>query len=112
MDIEVSQSSGVTLVIPKGDLDMGTADQVKRTLTELIEKGQSKLVMDLGDVAYIDSSGLGALVAAMKQARAVGGNLKLCSLQEDVRSIFEMTRLIKVIAVHSDRQEALASWGR
>jgi anti-sigma B factor antagonist len=89
---------------------MGTADQMKRTLTELIEKGQSKLVMDLTGVAYIDSSGLGALVAAMKQARAVGGNLKLCGLQEDVRSIFEMTRLIKVMAVHSDRQEAVASW--
>jgi anti-sigma B factor antagonist len=112
MDIEVSQSNSVTLIVPKGDLDMGTADQVKRTLTGLIEKGQAKLVMDLGGVTYIDSSGLGALVAAMKQARAVGGNLKLCALQEDVRSIFEMTRLIKVIAVHSDRQEAIASWGR
>ncbi|MBI3628299.1 MAG: STAS domain-containing protein [Candidatus Rokubacteria bacterium] len=110
MEIEVTQTGGVTLVVPKGDLDMGTADQMKRTLTELIEKGQSKLVMDLTDVAYVDSSGLGALVAAMKRARAVGGNLKLCGLQEDVRSIFEMTRLIKVMAVHSDRQEAVASW--
>jgi len=110
MEIEVTQTGGVTLVVPKGDLDMGTADQMKRTLTELVEKGQSKLVMDLTGVAYVDSSGLGALVAAMKQARAVGGNLKLCGLQEDVRSIFEMTRLIKVMAVHSDRQEAVASW--
>ena len=110
MDIEVTQTGGVTLVVPKGDLDMGTADQMKRTLSDLIEKGQSKLVMDLTGVAYVDSSGLGALVAAMKQARAVGGNLKLCGLQEDVRSIFEMTRLIKVMAVHSDRQEAVASW--
>lgn len=110
MDIEVSQTGGVTLVVPKGDLDMGTADQMKRMLTDLIEKGQAKLVMDLTGVAYVDSSGLGALVAAMKQARAAGGNLKLCGLQEDVRSIFEMTRLIKVMAVHSDRQEAVASW--
>ena len=110
MDIEVSQTGGVTLVVPKGDLDMGTADQMKRMLTDLIEKGQSKLVMDLTGVAYVDSSGLGAMVAAMKQARAAGGNLKLCGLQEDVRSIFEMTRLIKVMAVHSDRQEAVASW--
>lgn len=110
MDIEVTQTGGVTLVVPTGDLDMGSADQMKRTLSELIEKGQSKLVMDLASVSYIDSSGLGALVAAMKQARAVGGNLKLCGLQEDVRSIFEMTRLIKVMAVHSDREEAVSSW--
>ena len=108
MDIQVTQTGGVTLVVPQGDLDMGTADHVKRMLTELIEKGQSKLV--LTGVSYVDSSGLGALVAAMKQARAVGGNLKLCGLQDDVRSIFEMTRLIKVMAVHSDRQEAVSSW--
>ena len=110
MDIQVTQTGGVTLVVPQGDLDMGTADHVKRMLTELIAKGQSKLVMDLTGVSYVDSSGLGALVAAMKQARAVGGNLKLCGLQDDVRSIFEMARLIKVMAVHSDRQEAVSSW--
>ncbi len=111
MDIEVSQQTGVTLVVPRGDIDLSTADQVKRTLTQLIDGGQTKLVLDLADVSYIDSSGLGALVATMKQARAAGGNLRLCGLQDDVRSILEMTRLIKVIAVHSDRQEAVASWG-
>lgn len=111
MEIEVTQSKGVTIVAPTGDLDMGAADQVRRVLTELIDKGQPKLVMDLGGVGYIDSSGLGTLVAAMKQARAAGGNLKLCGLQDDVRSIFEMTRLVKVMAIHGTRQEALASWG-
>jgi anti-sigma B factor antagonist len=111
MDIEVSQNGGVTLIVPRGDLDLSTADQLKRTLAQLIDHGQAKLVLDLAHVAYIDSSGLGALVASMKQARTAGGNLRLCGLQDDVRSILEMTRLIKVIAVHSDRQEAVASWG-
>jgi anti-sigma B factor antagonist len=111
MDIEVTEHDGVTLVVPRGDLDLSTAEQVKRALARLIDGGQTKLVLDLADVAYIDSSGLGALVAAMKQARAAGGNLRLCGLQDDVRSIMEMTRLIKVIAVHSDRQEAVTSWG-
>ena len=111
MEIQVAKSQDVTVVVPTGDLDMGAADQVRRVLTELIDKGQLKLVMDLGGVGYIDSSGLGTLVAAMKQARAAGGNLKLCALQDDVRSIFEMTRLIKVMSVHATRQEAVASWG-
>lgn len=111
MQIEVTQSQGVAVVVPSGDLDMGATDQVRQVLTELIEKGQLRLVMDLAGVAYIDSSGLGALVAAMKQAKAAGGNLKLCALQDDVRSIFEMTRLIKVLSVHATRQEAVASWG-
>jgi len=49
-------------------------------------------------------------VASMKQARAAGGDVRLCALQEDVRAIFEMTRLIKVMSIHPTRQEALASW--
>ena len=110
MDIEVSRSSEVTVVIPTGDLDMAVADTVKRTLTDLIERGQSKLVMDLGGVGYIDSSGMGALVAAMKQARAAGGDVRLCALQDDVRAILEMTRLSKAMIAHPTRQEALASW--
>src|SRR5260370_1401214 len=68
MDIQVTQTGGVTLVLPHGDLDMGTADHVKRMLTELIAKGQSKLVMDLTAVSDVDSSRLGALVAALKHA--------------------------------------------
>lgn len=111
MDIEVSRSGQVTLVIPKGDLDMAVADQLKQTLTEMIDKGQAKIVLDLGAVPYVDSSGLGALVAAMKRARGSGGDIKLCGLQPDVRSIFDMTRLIKVMDVHPTRAEAVASWG-
>lgn len=110
MDIDVTQSGGVTVVMPHGDLDMAAADQMKRTLTELVDKGQSKLLMDLGGASYIDSSGMGALVAAMKHARSRGGDLRLCALQDDVRAIFELTRLIKAVTVHGTRQEALASW--
>src|SRR5260370_16405708 len=94
MDIQVTQTGGVTLVVPQGDLDMGTADHVKRMLTELIAKGQSKLVMDLTGVSYVDSSGLGALAAAMKQPPAAAANLKLCGPQTTAPSISKLTRPI------------------
>src|SRR5213596_3942617 len=110
MDIEVTQSSEVTVVAPKGDLDMAAADQVKRTLTGLIGQGQSRLVMDLGGVGYIDSSGMGVLVASMKQARAAGGDVRLCGLQKEVLSILVVTHLTKVLAVYASRQEAISSW--
>lgn len=110
MDIEVTESGGVTVVVPQGDLDMAAADQVRRTLTELVDKGQGRLLLDLGGVSYIDSSGMGAVVASMKHARGAGGDLRLCALQDDVRAIFEMTRLIKAVTVHGTRQEALGSW--
>jgi len=111
MDIEITRSGPVTVVVPRGDLDMAVADTVKRTLTELVDKGQSRIVLDLTAVSYIDSSGLGAFVASMKHARSAGGDIKLCAMQSDVRSIFDMTRLIKVVDAYPSRTEALAAWG-
>jgi anti-sigma B factor antagonist len=110
MDIEVSRSAAITVVVPKGDLDMAAADQMKRVLTGLVSEGSVKLLVDLGNVGYIDSSGMGALVATLKHARTAGGDLHLCALQGDVRAIFEMTRLIKAITIHATRGEALAAW--
>jgi anti-sigma B factor antagonist len=111
MTIDVVEADAVTVVAVTGDLDLLAADKVKRTLTNLIDRGRLALVVDLADVAYIDSSGLGALVTAMKHARSAGGDIKLCALQTEVRSIFEMTRLIKVMGVYPTRQDAVVSWG-
>lgn len=111
MDIEVTRGATITVVVPRGDLDMAAADRMKRTLTELVDEGSRKLLVDLELVGYIDSSGMGALVAALKHARTAGGDLRLCALQDDVRAIFEMTRLIKAITTHATRSEALGAWG-
>jgi anti-sigma B factor antagonist len=111
IDIDVKEMGTVTVVTPRGDVDMAVAEDVRRRLMELVDRGQARLVLDLGSVMYIDSSGLGALVAAMKHARAAGGDIKVCALENDVRSLFEMTRLNKVLAVHATRQEAVAAWG-
>ena len=110
MDIDVTQASGVTVVAPRGDLDMATVAEVRRTLAGLIDGWQSRVLMDLGGVGYVDSSGLGAMVAAMKRARAAGGDVRLRALQDDVRGIFELTRFARVMSIHPTRQEALASW--
>jgi anti-anti-sigma factor len=66
--------------------------------------------MDLGGVGCIDSSGMGAPVAVMMQARTGGGDVRLGALQDDVRGIFELTRLVRAMSIHPTRQEALASW--
>ena len=110
MHIEVTQAGEIAVVGPQGDLDMAVADEVKRVLAGLIDKGQSRVVMDLSQVGYIDSSGMGVLVASMKQARAAGGDVRLCALQEDARTSCALTRLSKAMAVHGSRQEALAAW--
>ena len=111
MEFEVKEAGNVTVVAPRGDVDMAVAEQVRQRLTGLVDVGHPRIVLDLGAVAYIDSSGLGALVAAMKHARAAGGDLKVCRIDQDLRTIFEMTRLNKVMAIHGTREEALAAWG-
>jgi anti-sigma B factor antagonist len=111
MDIDVTgAAAGITVVAPQGDLDMAAAEQMKRTLTKLLDDGSKKLLIDLGKVGYVDSSGMGALVASLKQARTAGGDLRLCELQDDVRAIFEMTRLNKAVTIHASRTEALGAW--
>jgi anti-sigma B factor antagonist len=111
IDIDVREIGTVTVVAPHGDVDMAVADDVRLRLTGLVDDGRARLVLDLAAVMYIDSSGLGALVAAMKHARAAGGDIKVCALEHDVRALFEMTRLDNVLAVHATRQEAVAAWG-
>jgi anti-sigma B factor antagonist len=110
MEIDVTDSAEITVVSPRGDLGMGAADQMRRTLTKLVDDGSRKLLVDLGEVSYVDSLGLGALVASLKHARSVGGDLRLCALQDDVRTIFEMTRLNKVVTIHGTRSDALGAW--
>jgi anti-sigma B factor antagonist len=111
MDIEVTVCPGATVVAPRGDLDMAVADELRRTLTALVDRKQVRLVLELAHVTYIDSSGLGALVAAMKHARGAGGDIRLCALQPDVQAIFEMTRLVRIMDIHASRAEALDAWG-
>jgi anti-sigma B factor antagonist len=111
MDIEVIAAPRATVVAPKGDLDMAVADELRRTLTALIDRKQARLVLELNHVTYIDSSGLGALVAAMKHARGAGGDIRLCALQPDVYAVFEMTHLARIMEIHRSRDEALDAWG-
>ena len=110
MDIDVKESGSVTIVAPRGDIDMAVADDLRQRLIGLVDKGRARLVLDLGAVMYIDSAGLGVVVAAMKHARAADGDIKLCALESDVRAVLEMTHLNKVLAIHATRQEAIAAW--
>jgi anti-sigma B factor antagonist len=111
MDFDVKDVGPVTVVAPHGDVDMAVAEAVRARLTQLIDRGRARLVLDLAAVMYIDSSGLGAVVAATKHARAAGGDIKVCALEQDVRSLFEMTHLHKLLAIHATRQDAIAAWG-
>jgi anti-sigma B factor antagonist len=79
-------------------------------MLNLFEEGKTNLVVDLGMVRFVDSSGLGSLVSGFKNASARNGNLKLCGLQPQVKSMFELTRLHRVFEIFATLDDALVSF--
>ena len=102
------QRRDIVEVVPDGDLDMASVTQLN--LREHLAAGKTKIVLDLQGVDYIDSAGLAEVVRAMKRAREVGGDLRLCGLRGNVLRIVQMTGLHKAISVFPTRDEAVASW--
>lgn len=106
------EENGATILIKVGEprLDAHNSGELKNQMLRLFEEGKNNLVVDLQEVRFVDSSGLGALVSGFKNASARNGNLKLCSLQPQVKSMFELTRLHRVFEIYSGTEEALASF--
>ena len=101
---------GVTILRPMGErLDADNADILKAKIKELFEDGSKTLLVDLAAVRFIDSSGLGALVSGFKSAMSHKGQLVLCGLQEQVRSMFDLTRLNRVFDIYASEEEARAA---
>lgn len=91
-----------------GELNAITAPQLKHTLSEAVRSGRNKLVIDLSGVLFIDSSGLGALISGLKTAKQSGGNLVLAGLQEQARTIFEITMAYRIFDIFPSPVEAKA----
>ena len=83
----------LTIIKPAGVLDGVKANELCQQVSELLASGNNLVMLDLADVNSIDSSGLGALIIALKMLRTAGGDLYLCSIAEPVRSLLSMTRM-------------------
>jgi len=102
------------IIVEKVNLTRATlkeAEDFKKTLINDIESGKKRIVVDLVDCEFIDSTFLGALVVSLKKITALGGDLKLVGFQPNVRSMFELTRMYRVFEAFETREEAVASFG-
>ena len=106
-----SESHGdVTVVCIESDLDTTRSQKAKEFLVQEIDEGRVQLVIDLSAVAFVDSSGLGALVSALKTVRPLGGDVRICGATPEVRTIFDLTRLSRAFTMFSDRESAVESY--
>jgi anti-sigma B factor antagonist len=113
MRIDVSNADGATIVKPEGDrLDIEVASDFRAMLLSLIEQGHRRLVVDLSQVSFIDSSGLGALVSALKTLKRSdnGGDVRLANVQAPVVSLLEIIRLNRVFTSYQTVEQAVASY--
>ena len=110
MGFQVSQDGAgadVTVVDVEGQLIVGNRQELKQKVLERLEDGARKFVIDFSDAGYIDSSGLGVLVSLSKKIREQGGELRLSGLNEDLRTLFELTKLDTLFRISDTRGEAL-----
>ena len=88
---------GVGVVTPKGRLNMVSARRLKELLADLVKGGTIRIVVDMAETTFLDSSGLGALIAGLKSARQAGGDLRIARPTPSVMTVFELTNLDKVL---------------
>jgi anti-sigma B factor antagonist len=113
MQIDVANEDGTTIVRPATDrLDIEVAAEFRSTLLSLIDQGHRQLVVDLKDVTFIDSSGLGALVSALKTLKrgSGSGDVRLARVQPPVVSLLEIIRLNRVFTSYPSVEHAIQSY--
>jgi anti-sigma B factor antagonist len=100
--------NGIDIATLAGRLVMADVSQVRQRLLTTVEQGKRKLVLDLSEVAFMDSSGLSVLVSVFKAARLKNGEVVLLQPNPTVRSLIELTRLQQIFAIFDDETAALA----
>jgi len=108
MGFQVERQGGVTVVDVDGQLIVGNRQELKQMVLDQLANGDCKFVIDFSNTGYIDSSGLGVLVSLSKKIREQGGELRLANLNEDLRTLFELTKLDTLFKIADSRQDAMA----
>lgn len=108
LQLTTRHEDDVAIVGAQGEVDVFTAPGLDAELDALVAGGNSRLVVDLTDVSFLDSTGLGVLVKALKRAREADGWLRLVVTGDRIRKIFEITGLDASIPIFDTAQDAIA----
>jgi anti-sigma B factor antagonist len=110
MGFSKTQNDGVAILKVEGQLIVGNRQELKGLVQEGLDQGERKFVIDCTQTGYIDSSGLGALVSLSRKVREQGGELRIAGLNDDLRALFELTKLDTLFHISPTADEALASF--
>jgi anti-sigma B factor antagonist len=97
------------VVAVRGEIDLFTAPELKQKLTDAIEAGKSRIVVDLSDTSFLDSTALGVLIGAVKRLRSREGALVIVNVDQNIAKTFEITGLDQIFTILSTRDDAIAA---
>ena len=111
MELSAETVDGVTVVTVRTDfLDANNSRPFKDKVLELLNPSSPRVLLDLTQVQFIDSTGCGALLACLRRLTELGGELKLCCITSPVRALFDLVRMSRILEIHKTRAEALRSF--
>ncbi|PSN15042.1 sulfate transporter [filamentous cyanobacterium CCT1] len=97
-------SVNVQVIEPTGILDSTKAEAFRQSVEDLLQSGADVILVDLKNITFIDSSGLGTLVVLLKKIRGLNRTLCICSMNDQVKMLFELTSMDRVFEIYEDRQ--------
>lgn len=112
MNIEVTENGGIHVMHCGGSLDADTVSAFKKIAYELVGKGAKQFVIDCTNLTFIDSMGLGVLISLLRRVRTNDGDVKVAALSDEVKTIFEITRLHRLFDVCADSNAAVRQFGK
>lgn len=102
--------AGIVIFDLQGELSLYSAARTKEILFELADKGDARVLLNGSSLEYVDSSGLGLMIASLTRFKKNYGQMKLCNFNEQVRTVFRLTKTERLFEIYETEEEALASF--
>lgn len=109
LGLDLRTEDAISILSVSGEVDIATSSALREALVEAIEKGSGVVIVDLLQVGFLDSSGLGVLISGLKRAKERGGDFLLVCSSDDVLKVLRITGLTKVFSIHNTVSEAVSA---
>jgi anti-sigma B factor antagonist len=109
IEVDTEVGDGAAVIRPSGRLTMVVTPRLRKLITDTVQSGRTRIVVDLADCEFVDSSGLGALVAGLKTTRQAGGDLRIAGVRSQVATVLQLTNLDRVLRTHDTVAGALSA---
>jgi len=110
VEIKTRTVDGVVILDIDGEIDLYNAPEIKDTIKAQMDGGHKKIIINLENVSYIDSSGIGALISSLSNLKKIGGGLKIINVYDSVRKVFELTKLTSFFEIYDSEEEAVSAY--